>query len=81
MSVWLQNIVQDHAQSLGISETHANELAISLLPVLEKYRMAILPRLVDDGMWLAAQEHAVNLDYTQAAALYRAFVKEYTQRK
>lgn len=79
--MWLQNIIQDHAQNIGISEAQSHELAITLLPALEKYRQVIMPTYIDDGMWARACENETNCDYQTAAALYRAFVKDYTERK
>lgn len=81
MSMWLQTIIQDHAQSLGIAESQSQELAETLLAALTQYRVTVMPTYIDDSMWQAAQDHAGNWDYQQATALYRAFVQDYTQRK
>lgn len=81
MSRWLQNIIQDHAQNIGISETQSRELATTILPALAKYRLVVMPTFIDDNMWEHAQEHAGDCDYQQASALYRACVQDYTQRK
>ncbi len=81
MSMWLHNIIQDHAQSLGIEESQSQELAETLLAALIQYRVTAMPTYIDDSMWQAARAHANNMDYQQATALYRAFVEDYTQRK
>lgn len=79
--MWLQNIIQDHAQSLGIAESQSQELAETLLAALIQYRVTVMPTYIDDSMWQAADGPANNMDYQQATALYRAFVEDYTQRK
>lgn len=81
MSMWLQTIIQDHAQSLGIAESQSQELAETLLAALTQYRVTVMPTYIDDSMWQAAQDHAGNWDYQQATSLYRAFIQDYTQRK
>ena len=81
MSMWLHNIIQDHAQGLGIEESQSQPLAETLLAALIQYRVTVMPTYIDDSMWQAAQAYAGDWDYQQATALYRAFVQDYTQRK
>tara|TARA_R110000868_G_scaffold9620_7_gene47651 strand:+ start:6516 stop:6761 length:246 start_codon:yes stop_codon:yes gene_type:complete len=81
MSQWLQTVIQNHAQTFGISEHHSQVMSESLLAALIKYRVTVMPTYIDDSMWQSAKAHAGDLDYRQAAALYQAFVQDYTQRK
>ncbi len=81
MTAWLRNIIQDHAQSLGISEKQSHELAATLPEVLSRYRLAITLCYIDDAMWQAAQKTVPNAQYPEACDLYRALLQEYQQRK
>ncbi len=81
MTTWLQNIIQDHCQSLGITEKQSRELAQTLPEVLSKYRLAITLCYLDDAMWQAAQQSVPDVQWQQARALYHAVLQEYQQRK
>ena len=80
MSKWLQTVIQDHAQALGISEAKSQELAESLLPFLLDYHVVCMPTYIDDSMWTAVKDQ-VPQDYPHFQSLYAQLVKDYTQRK